>query len=85
MLEFIWYLKSEIPNINIWSYSGYTFEQLMADPVRKQMLREIDVLIDGRFIEAQKDLTLKFKGSKNQRIINVQESLKQNKIILEME
>lgn len=49
---------------------------------RKQILQNIDVLVDGQYIDSQKDLTLKYRGSKNQRVINIQQSLQQNKIIL---
>ena len=67
---------------NLWSYSGYTWEQIQQDEDKKQLLKHLDVLVDGRFILAQKSLTLRFKGSSNQRIIDVQESIKQNKIVL---
>lgn len=60
---------------DIWAYSGYTFEELVEHPARLDLLREIDVLVDGRFIEAQKDLTLRFRGSANQRILDVKKSL----------
>lgn len=69
-------------NLNVWAYSGYTFEQLSADPIKRALLVELDVLVDGVFLQDQKDYRLKFKGSKNQRIIDVQESLRQKKIIL---
>ena len=59
----------------IWAYSGYTFEELVENPARLDLLGEIDVLVDGRFIEAQKDLTLRFRGSANQRILDVKKSL----------
>lgn len=68
--------------LSLWAYSGFTFEQLMADLKKRALLELLDVLVDGKFMDAQKDYRLKFKGSKNQRIIDVQESLKQNKVIL---
>ena len=59
------------------SYSGYTFEQLLAgNPEQKQLLQTIDVLIDGPFQLEKKSLELKFRGSKNQRILDVQASLR---------
>lgn len=67
---------------NIWAYSGYTFEEIMKHPSMKELLSWIDVLVDGKFIEDQKDYRLRFKGSKNQRIIDVQASLAQDKIVL---
>lgn len=63
--------------LSLWAYSGYTFEQLMADPERRALLELLDVLVDGRFIEAQKDYRLRFKGSRNQRIIDVPASLRE--------
>ena len=58
------------------SYSGYTFEQLLAGtPAQKELLRHIDILIDGKFILAEKSLEVPFRGSRNQRIIDVPKSL----------
>ncbi len=58
---------------NVWAYSGYTLENLLAseDVAKKEMLNHIDVLVDGPFVAEKKDLTLKFRGSSNQRIIDV--------------
>lgn len=66
---------------NIWIYSGYTFEQIISDPIKKELLKECDVLVDGRFEIDKRDITLKFRGSSNQRIIDIQASLKENKVI----
>jgi len=60
---------------NIWLYSGYTFEQIVTHEQRKEMLTFCDALVDGLFVEELKNLKLKFKGSSNQRIIDVQTSL----------
>lgn len=80
------FLKKFLPHKTIWIYTGYTWEELQSDAYknneRRLILKHCDVLIDGRFEEDKKDITLKWRGSKNQRVINVQESLKQNKIIL---
>lgn len=62
-------VKSRFPDKTIWIYTGYLYEKL--EPILNDT---IDVLVDGPFIEAQKDITLKFKGSKNQRIIDVRAS-----------
>ena len=58
---------------NIWVYTGYTLEQLLAseDTYKLELLRYCDVLVDGPFILEERDLTLKFRGSKNQRIITI--------------
>jgi len=75
--------KERFPQRKIWLWTGYRFEDLTDD--QKHCLRFTDVLIDGPFIESQKDLTLAFRGSKNQRILDCQESLKQNKPVLHKE
>lgn len=81
--EFILKLRNEIPNLNIWTYTGFTFEEILnsnnGDMI--QLLYLSDVLVDGRYEEDQRDLSLPFRGSKNQKIINVKESLKNNKVI----
>lgn len=66
----------------IWLYSGHTYENLLKNKENKELLELIDVLVDGPFIEEKKDLTLAFRGSSNQRVIDVRNSLKENKIIL---
>ena len=74
-------IKSET-NKNIWIYSGFTYEQILNDKNMFNLLKQCDVLVDGKFDINKRDISLKFKGSSNQRIINIQESLKQNKVIL---
>lgn len=69
-------------NKSIWCWSGFTLEQILLNKNMTELLKKIDVLVDGKFEEDKKDLTLKFKGSSNQRVINVKETLKQNEIIL---
>lgn len=68
-------VRNAQPQKDIWIYSGYTFEEICQDPKRRQLLSLCDVLVDGRFIEAQKDLTLRFRGSRNQRILDIAASL----------
>jgi anaerobic ribonucleoside-triphosphate reductase activating protein len=64
------------PSKDIWSWSGYTYEQLLVDSRDKvELLRELDVLVDGPFDSTKKDLSLQFRGSSNQRIIDVDRSL----------
>ena len=74
-------------NLDVWSYTGFTFEQLLdtKNPDRFKnlnLLKQIDILVDGKFELSKKDFTLKFRGSSNQRIIDVQKSLKYKKIML---
>lgn len=69
-------------NLNIWAYSGYQFEDLLLEESKKTLLTYIDVLVDGKFINEQKDYRLMFKGSRNQRMIDVQKSLSTGQIVL---
>ncbi len=81
-------VKEKFPGKNIWCYTGYDFEKdLLSESkirssVTDELLKNIDVLVDGEFIMEKKNISLKFRGSENQRIILVQESIKQNKTIL---
>lgn len=70
--------------LNVWTYTGYTWEALWAenDPEKLALLQETDVLIDGPFLLAERSLELKFKGSKNQRTIDVKRSLAAGEIVL---
>lgn len=72
-------------SFNVWCYTGYTFEEILKGAENNSQWRElinnIDVLVDGKFIEELKDDELKFRGSKNQRIIDVPNSLRENKLI----
>ncbi|MDD3392766.1 MAG: anaerobic ribonucleoside-triphosphate reductase activating protein [Bacilli bacterium] len=84
ILEIAKYCKSI--NLNLWCYTGFTYEQIMAmsscNPNALELLKYIDVLVDGKFVLAEKSLNLKFRGSKNQRIIDVKKSLKAGHPIL---
>ena len=75
-------IRKELPNKTIWLYTGYTWEQIQAIPTAKQIVDLIDVLIDGRFVLSLVDTNLHWRGSKNQRVINVRQSLKQGRVIL---
>ncbi|MBQ8536727.1 MAG: anaerobic ribonucleoside-triphosphate reductase activating protein [Clostridia bacterium] len=66
--------------LNVWAYSGYTYEQLLEKA--PELLKEVDVLVDGPFILAQRSLELKFKGSRNQRLIDVKRSLNEKAVVL---
>ena len=69
-------------NKEIWAYSGYTYEKLIEDKDRLEMLKECDILIDGPFIQELKDLKLRFRGSSNQRVIDVQKTLETGKVVV---
>jgi len=76
LIPFLERVCDEVPGKDIWCYTGYTLEQILSDPklldgYGAKMLSFIDVLVDGPFIEDQKDISLKFRGSRNQRIINL--------------
>lgn len=73
----------EVKNIkkDIWAYSGYTFEEIINDPKRLKLLEEVDVLVDGKFVEEKKNLKLRFRGSSNQRILDCKRSLEEQKPI----
>lgn len=66
----------------IWCYTGYTYETLLTMPVQRELLRHIDVLVDGPFIQNLRDEQLRFRGSSNQRTIDVQRSLESGTVIL---
>ena len=87
-------IKEKFPAKDIWLYTGYTFEEVFPTVVtddfdlkrfyKQEIVKMCDVIVDGRFIEELKDLTLKFCGSKNQRVINIKESIKHGGIELWM-
>ena len=78
------------PQKSIWCYSGYLFDKEILSgrahcEVTDELLSYIDVLVDGRFVEEKKNIMLKFRGSENQRRIDVRKSLSENKVIIKME
>lgn len=92
LLPFLIMFRERFPNKDIWCYSGFTFEEITGKEksraytdISKEMLGLIDILVDGRFVEEKKDISLVFRGSSNQRIIDVKKSLKEKKIILYLE
>ncbi len=82
-------IKEKFPDKNIWCYTGFDFEKdVMGKMVQKsettrELLKYIDVIVDGKFEEDKKDLKLQFRGSSNQRILDVKECLKSGKIVKE--
>ena len=88
VLDLVRQVRERFPNKDIWCYTGYLYEDLLADRVGeygRALLEQLDVLVDGPFIEAQKDLTLRFRGSANQRIIDVPASLRMGQAVLRPE
>lgn len=85
-------IKEKFPTKDIWLYTGYTLEQIFPTIVtddfnpsrvyKQEVIEMCDVVVDGRYIEELKDITLKWRGSGNQRVIDIQKSLKENKVIL---
>ena len=71
-------ILKQIKNKTIWVYTGYTFETVK----NYDIMKYIDYLVDGQYVDELRELRLKFRGSSNQRIIDVQKSLKENKVIL---
>ena len=87
LIGFLRRVKKEVPNKNIWCYTGYTLENDLLTgrahtSLTEEILSYIDVLVDGKFVEELKSLMLKFRGSSNQRLINLPETLKTGEIVL---
>ena len=91
-LQYIDYIDNNNHQKAIWLYTGYTWEELFNGGVytskehsglkRRNIIKQCHVLVDGRYIDSQKDITLKWRGSSNQRVINVKQTINQQKIIL---
>ena len=88
LLPFVRRVKAAYPQKDIWCYTGYTLERDLLSPSRArcevtdELLSLIDVLVDGEFIEAQRDLTLLFRGSRNQRLIDLPATLEKGEVVL---
>lgn len=82
LLNLVRRFKEEFPNKNIWAWSGYTYEELLKRPDARIFLEYVDILVDGEFVFELKDLDIKFRGSSNQRVIDVQASLHENRVVL---
>jgi anaerobic ribonucleoside-triphosphate reductase activating protein len=87
IVELLRQIKMQFPEKSIWAFSGYLFDRDILSgklgdwEITKEYLSYLDVLVDGPFVEAKKDLMLRFRGSSNQRLIDVQKSLAEGKII----
>lgn len=87
LLNLVKEIKSIIPDKNIWVWTGYTIEEILDESNKKhqynrELLKFIDVLVDGRFEIDLKDVRLKYYGSTNQRVVDVQETLKTSNVVI---
>ena len=82
VLEIVKRVKMVFPNKDIWIYSGYVWEDIIKDNTLKEILKCTDVLVDGAYVDELRDISLAFRGSSNQRLIDVKKSLAESKIIL---
>ncbi|MBQ9699414.1 MAG: anaerobic ribonucleoside-triphosphate reductase activating protein [Lachnospiraceae bacterium] len=88
LLPLLRQLRAKCPDKSIWCFTGYDFEKDVVGRMMneyeetKELLSYIDVMVDGKFVEELKDLSIRFRGSSNQRIIMVQESLKTGEVVL---
>ncbi len=88
LLPFLRRYKERYPDKNLWMFSGFTFEEMNTPghhakcPETAEILRMVDVLVDGRFVLAQRDLTLRFRGSRNQRLLDMPATLQAGKATL---
>ena len=82
VLKIVKRVKMVFPNKDIWIYSGYTWEDIIQNDTLKEILKYTDVLVDGAYIDELRDISLAFRGSSNQRIIDVQKTLDSNEVVL---
>ena len=87
VLKLVKRVRKEFPNKTIWIFSGFTYEELISGSrasgkTANEILSVCDVLVDGRFDKSKKNISLKFRGSENQRIIDLKPTLLQNKVVL---
>ena len=87
IVELLRQIKTRCPEKSIWAFSGYTFDRItsgtLGDPeITREFLSYLDVLVDGPFVEAKKNLMLRFRGSENQRLIDVPATLQKGEIVL---
>lgn len=94
VLKLVKEIRISFPEKTIWLYTGYSYSKIFRGQLsclsqdglnnfkRREIIKQCDVVIDGEYIDEQKDITLKWRGSKNQRCIDVKQSLTQNKVVL---
>lgn len=94
VLSLIKEIRTSFPEKTIWLYTGYSYSDIFRGQSsclsqeglnnfkRREIIKLCNIVVDGEYIDEQKDLTLKFRGSKNQRVIDIQQTLKQGKVVL---
>ena len=82
VLKIVKRVKMVFPNKDIWIYSGYVWENIIKDETLREILKYTDVLVDGAYVDELRDISLAFRGSSNQRIIDVQKTLDSNEVVL---
>lgn len=92
LLEFLKRFRSELPKKTIWCYTGFTLEEITGKeesraftPLSKELLSQMDILVDGRFVQDLYDISLVFRGSRNQRVIDVKKTIESGEIVLYLE
>ena len=71
-----------LPDKTIWLYTGYTWEQCLQNPIRREIISKCDIVVDGRYVDELRDITLKWRGSSNQRVVDVKASLQKGRPVL---
>ena len=85
LIDLVTQVREKFPKKDVWCYSGYRYEALADGKVgqhSRELLELLDILVDGPFVLAEKDFSLRFRGSRNQRILNVSQSLKKGEAVL---
>lgn len=84
VLDLVNEIRLSYPQKNIWLYSGFTWDEVLNgdNEIRKEIISKCDVMIDGRYVDELRDISLKWKGSTNQNVIDIQESIKQERLVL---
>ena len=94
LLDLLKKFHERFPKKDVWCYSGFTFEEITGQSentsraftdISTELLKNIDILVDGRYVEELHDIRLKFRGSSNQRVIDVKKTFEQNEIVLHLE
>ena len=80
--DFLRQVRAAYPQKSIWAFTGFLYDELAGDPVAREIFSMLDVLVDGPFVAAQKNLTLRFRGSENQRLIDMKQTLQAGHVVI---